>query len=139
MLQRPPDATSAYTRASLGLSQPVSMMYYNDQPPEMIFYQGLARMRLGDQPGADERFDRLIAYGKQHLEDQVAIEYFAVSLPDLMIFEEDLCLRNRIHCLFMIALGYVGKADQVHAQAALDALRMLCPEHQGAQVHARPQ
>ena len=139
MLQRPHDATSAYTRASLGLSQPVSMMYYNDQPPEMIFYQGLARMRLGDKQGAEERFDRLVAYGEQHLEDKIAIEYFAVSLPDLMIFEEDLCLRNRIHCLFMMALGYVGKADQVHAQAALDALKALCPEHQGAEVHSRLQ
>ena len=33
--------------AAIGPSEPASAMYYNDQPPDMIFYQGLARRKLG--------------------------------------------------------------------------------------------
>ena len=36
----------------------------------------------------------LIAYGEAHLFDEMKIDYFAVSLPDLLIFEEDLNRKN---------------------------------------------
>lgn len=98
-------ARAAFEKASVGLSEPVGMMYYNDQPPEMIFYQGLAHRALGDENGARSRFHKLIGYAEQHLRDHIRIEYFAVSLPDLQIFEEDLDVRNRFHCLFMRGLG----------------------------------
>ena len=54
--------------------------YYNDQPADMIMYQGLAYQKLGSTREAKARFYRLIDYGEQHLKDQVKIEYFAVSL-----------------------------------------------------------
>ena len=40
------------------------------------------------------------------------IEYFAVSLPDFLIFEGDLNKKNRVHCCYMAALGYLGKSDK---------------------------
>ena len=128
-------AKAAFERAASGLSEPVGMMYYNDQPPEMIFYQGLARLKLGDTEGANLRFAKLIAYGEKHFEDQVKIEYFAVSLPDLQIFEEDLQKKNKAHCLFMTALGHAGKGDMEKARICLKKLCELVPEHQGAKVH----
>ncbi len=128
-------AMAAFLRAASGLSEPVGMMYYNDQPPEMIFYQGLARLRLDDSEGAMLRFDKLIAYGEKHFEDHVKIEYFAVSLPDLQIFEEDLQKKNKAHCLFMMALGYAGKGDNEMASGYLKKLYDLAPEHQGAKMH----
>ncbi len=128
-------AHAAYERAGSGLSTPAGMMYYNDQPPEMIFYQGLARQELGDVQGAATRFDRLIAYGREHMDDEVKIEYFAVSLPDLQIFEEDLQKKNRIHCLFMRTLGHLGKGERGEADMLLCSLHELEPGHQGAKVH----
>ena len=106
-------------------------MYYNDQPPEMIYYQGAALAKLGRTEEADAVFEKLIRYGQAHMEDEVRIDYFAVSLPDLLIFEEDLNRKNKIHCLFMLGLGYLGKdrakADKYFAQvAAMDCC------HQGA-------
>lgn len=85
-------AEAAFHKASTGLSEPCSMMYYNDQPPETIFYQGLALLKLERGEEAKNRFHKLIAYGEQHLLDEVKIEYFAVSLPDLQIFDEVLTL-----------------------------------------------
>ena len=61
-------------KACVGLGEPAGMMYYNDQPPEMIFYQGLAHRALGDEHGALGRFNKLVDYAEQHLQDHVKID-----------------------------------------------------------------
>jgi tetratricopeptide (TPR) repeat protein len=129
------NATACFERASLGLSEPAGMMYYNDQPPEMIFYQGLARLALGDTSGANSRFNRLIDYAERHLNDHVQIDYFAVSLPDLQIFEEDLDVRNHVHCLFMRGLGLLGKGDAAGAEECFAQAQAFDPGHAGVQLH----
>ena len=101
-------AKDYFIKASSGISEPASAMYYNDQPPETIFYQGMALLYLGDKESAKSRFDKLISYADNHINDDVKIDYFAVSLPDLLVFEEDLNKKNRLHCLFMKALGLYG-------------------------------
>lgn len=101
-------ARECFRRASEGISEPVSAIYYNDQPPETVFYQGMALLKLDDRDGAENRFQRLIAYADAHMNDEVMIDYFAVSLPDLLVFEEDLNKKNKLHCLFMKALGLYG-------------------------------
>jgi len=96
------------TRVNSDLS---SAMYYNDQPPEMFYYAALAEKALGEEHKANEKFDMLIDYGLKHMKDNITIDYFAVSLPDFLIFEGDLNKKNKVHCCFMSALGYLGKGD----------------------------
>lgn len=131
-----------FAKASVGLSEPTSAMYYNDQPPDMIFYQGLARRKLGREEDAASIFHKLIDYGLAHLDDDVQIDYFAVSLPDFLVFDEDLGLRNRIHCHFMMGLGYLGLAGgEVQAEAKAEeqfqAVLALRSDHLGAVIHQR--
>jgi tetratricopeptide (TPR) repeat protein len=136
--------------AAAGTSEPTSAMYYNDQPPEMIFYQGLALARLGQTDEALQRFNRLIDYGIAHLNDQVHIDYFAVSLPDFLVFEADLNKNNAIHCWFMIALGCMGlqtigqttaerqvENQSVDATQAFEKILTMDPSHVGAVLHQR--
>ena len=125
-------AEECFEKASRGLSEPVGAMYYNDQPPEMIYYQGAAMAKLGKMKEAYSRFNKLISYGEEHIFDDVKIDYFAVSLPDLLIFEEDLNVKNRIHCLFMMALGYLGKGNTEKAEDYFDQVLSLDKNHQGA-------
>ena len=101
-------AKEYFLKASVGLDEPTSAMYYNDQPPEMIFYQGLAHIKLGNRDRAKAIFDKLIKYGEAHINDHVTIDYFAVSLPDFLIFDEDLDKRNIIHCRYLMGLGNLG-------------------------------
>ncbi|MGN0527771.1 MAG: tetratricopeptide repeat protein, partial [Eubacterium sp.] len=105
-----------FEKASMGLSEPQSAMYYNDQPPETIFCQGLALLKLGKTDDANIRFDKLIEYANEHFDDSVKIDYFAVSLPDFLVFDEDLNRKNKVHCLFMKALGLLGKGENEKAQ-----------------------
>ena len=99
---------SLFEKASTGISEPASVMYYNDQPPETIFYQGMALLKLNKIDEANSRFNKLINYANEHINDEIEIDYFAVSLPDLLVFNEDLNLKNKMHCMFMKALGLYG-------------------------------
>ena len=94
--------------ASSGISEPVPAIFYNDQQPDTIFYQGLALIQLMQTGEAKARFNKLIDFGKTHLNDEFKLDYFAVSLPDLQIWDDDLTKRNRQNCLNLIALGELG-------------------------------
>ena len=78
---RPEEAHSLFVKACSGNSQPAAM-YYNDQKPDKIFYQGLAYRKWRGRKGRS-RFNQLITYGEEHLFDRFKMDYFAVSLPDL--------------------------------------------------------
>ncbi len=104
-------AAECWRKASQGLTEPAPAIFYNDQQPDTIFYQGLALNRLGEKEKAAERFETLIHYGESHLNDPFKLDYFAVSLPDLQIWEEDLTRLNYQNCLNLIDLGKSGLAQ----------------------------
>ena len=121
--------------AAEGNEEPAGMMYYNDQPADLILYQGLANRALGREVRARSRFHKLISYAEKHYYDDVHIDYFAVSLPDLQLFDEDLSRRNRAHCEYLIALGSYGLGDMARAKACYDAVLAIDCGHQGAVLH----
>ena len=106
------EARACFEKACVGISEPASAMYYNDQPPETIFYQGMALKKLGQEEEAKARFQKLIDYADEHYDTDVIIDYFAVSLPDLLVFDEDLKKKNNLHCMFMKALGMLGMDEK---------------------------
>lgn len=123
------EAKVYFEKASLGLSEPQSAMYYNDQPPETIFCQGLALLKLGKTDDANIRFDKLIKYANEHFDDSVQIDYFAVSLPDFLVFEDDLNKKNKVHCLFMKALGLLGKGEKERAEESFKKAAAIDNSH----------
>ena len=137
-------ARECWEEATKGPQEPAAAMYYNDAKPEKIFYQGMALLKLGREDEAHGRFFKLINYGKQHVfgglrEDELGsgrkqvMDYFAVSLPDLLIWEDSLDTKNEIHCKYMLALGYYGMGDIEKAQEYLEELEKLDNNHQGIQ------
>ncbi|KOY18178.1 hypothetical protein AMS66_01815 [Paenibacillus xylanivorans] len=70
-LQRETEAISSYTIASQGLAEPTSALFYNDQPPEMIFYRGLAWLKLHNAKEAKRCFNKLIDYAEKHIFDDI--------------------------------------------------------------------
>ncbi|OCX52338.1 DUF5107 domain-containing protein [Mucilaginibacter sp. PPCGB 2223] len=126
-----------WQKASSGLSEPSAAMFYNDQQPDKIFYQGLAWQKLGSDEKAKEIFKKLIDYGKTHIGDDIRLDYFAVSLPDLLVFEDDLSLRNKLHCLYMMGLGYLGSGLYDEAAGALQQVLTENGMHFGAATHLK--
>jgi tetratricopeptide (TPR) repeat protein len=129
------DETSARSyleKATCGSSEPEQAFFYNDPQPDKIFYQGLAWRALGDEGKACSRFNRLIEHGEKHLFDQCRIDYFAVSLPDLAIWDDDLNVRNRIHCNYVMGLGYLGLGEREKARELLQKVLEWDGNHLGA-------
>ena len=61
------------------------------------------------------------------------MDYFAVSLPDLLIWEDSLDMKNLIHCKYMLALGYYGMGNKEKALKYLAEVETLDNNHQGVQ------
>lgn len=123
-----------YEQASIGSIEPNSPIYYNDQPPDMIYYQALALKQLGRSDSANALCEKLIEYGNLHLQDEFKMDYFAVSLPNFLVFDEDLNHRNIIHCYYMIALGYMGLEKLDEAREHFNQVLSLEPCHLAANI-----
>ena len=134
-MKEPDKARKYWELAKDGITEPAAAIFYNDQKPDKIFYQGLALLKLGREKEANIRFDKLIAFGKAHIDETIKLDYFAVSLPDLLIWDDDLTFRNKIHCHYMLGLGYLGKGDADLAKKHLKKAAEMDINHQGAQVH----
>ncbi|WP_183557423.1 DUF5107 domain-containing protein [Mucilaginibacter sp. SP1R1] len=132
---KPELAKKYFEQATIGLDEPSAAVFYNDQQPDKIFYQGLAWQKLGNSEKARHIFKKLIDYGVQHANDEVKIDYFAVSLPNLLIFDDDLNLRNNIHTRFLQGLGLLGLAEFNAAQEMLSSVLHLDAAHSGGYVH----
>lgn len=128
------NAEAYFIRASTGDMEPTAAIFYNDAQPDAIFYQGLALRELHNNGAANEKFSSLVNYGKQHLDDHIKLDYFAVSLPDLMIFDDDLNKRNNVHCLYMAALGNTGLKETELAEQDINELLSLDNGHLGVRA-----
>ncbi|MDR2085803.1 MAG: hypothetical protein LBP72_01375, partial [Dysgonamonadaceae bacterium] len=54
---------------------------------------------------------------------------------DLAIWDDDLNVRNQIHCNYLMGLGYIGLNDREKARTFLLNALQLDVNHQGAQIH----
>ena len=128
-------AVKAWIHACKGSEEISGEMYYYDQPADMILYQGLALFKLTHYERSDLKFHNLIYYGEQHMEDTVTMDYFAVSLPDMQLLEEDLSLRNRAHCHYLIGLGNLGLRNWEKASDHFKETLKINNSHVGANIH----
>ncbi|MEO8719469.1 MAG: DUF5107 domain-containing protein [Ginsengibacter sp.] len=131
------EAKEKFIQATKGISEPVQAIFYNDPQPDKIFYQGLAWLKLGDEKKAKEIFEKLISFAAQHIHDKIEIDYFAVSLPDLLVFDQDLTLKNKAHCDYLTGLGLLGLHKSGEAKQNFNKVLKENINHQGAQVHLK--
>lgn len=128
-------AKAAWEAAAIGLTEPSPAMYYNDQQPDKIMYQGLALVKLGLNSEAQSRFYKLLRYGESQLKVPFKMDYFAVSLPDLLIFEEDLQKRHELYCHYLMGLGHLGLGSLQQAKNEFKHILENDPYHVGAIIH----
>lgn len=128
-------AASSFLQATQGNFEPESVLYYNDQPADTILYQGWAHAALGNAAAAKSCFHKLVSYGEKHLFDTVAYDYFAVSMPNTVVFDDDIQLNNTIYCQYLMALGNIGLGNTEKARELLEGILVIRPDHQGAIRH----
>ena len=125
-------AAECFEKATLGAMEVAGMMYYYDQPADMILYQGLAKKKQGKLKEANARFYRLIDYGEAHVRDKFKMDYFAVSMPDMTVFDADMDEKNVAHCYYLMGLGYLGLGDKKKAVDNFKKVLSIDVNHQNA-------
>ena len=96
---------------------------------EMTYYSALALQALGRAEEASGLLKALLAYA-QELEHQPAvIDYFATSLPTLLLFNDDLKRRQVARARLLAAQAHLAAGDRPQAERLLFALLAEDPNH----------
>lgn len=88
-------AKEYYQLATRGKTEIADNIYYNDNPIEYVYYIALAYKKLGNIDKANEIKDSFTNYYTKHEGEKAVIDYFAVSLPDMLIWEQDIDEKNK--------------------------------------------
>jgi tetratricopeptide (TPR) repeat protein len=85
----------------------------------LSYYRGLSLRELGHNDQAAELFTSLKAFAESMLTQPAQIDYFATSLPNLLVFDEDLQARRDSEMHLLIAMAHQGLGDLEAARASL--------------------
>jgi hypothetical protein len=78
-----------------------------------------------------------VAYARLHRDDVLRPDYFAVSYPTFLVFNDDSALRHQLHCDYMEALGCLGLRQYDQAAALFAQVLSREPNHTGVLTHQR--
>ena len=92
-------------------------------------FQALALRKLDDNETARAILSSLAQIAEQLEKTEPKIDYFATSLPNLLLFDDDLAKRNRVDALFLNALVNYGLGDAEKAAQQFEQLLAEDPNH----------
>jgi tetratricopeptide (TPR) repeat protein len=99
---------------------------------EMTYYNAIALKRLGKDNEARSSLLELQQYASELAKKQPKIDYFATSLPSMLLFEDDLQKRNAITAMFLQAQAALGLDNAEEASKMLDEVLLSDPNHASA-------
>lgn len=99
---------------------------------ELTYYTARALEALGKKAEAAKLFKAMLTYAKG-LEKEIAkIDYFATSLPTMLLFNDDLQFRQVTSARFMQALANFGLGKRAEAQKLVKDVLKREPSHAAA-------
>ena len=133
-LERDLDYLSGVAARQLGDSQRASDFWNAATAPLQdvtihSYFQALSLLELGDRRTGFAVFSSLTEFAAKQLELEPKIEYFATSLPNLLLFDDDLHKRNRVESMLLGALARHGLGDLQGAIRQLEQVAAMDPNH----------
>jgi tetratricopeptide (TPR) repeat protein len=92
-------------------------------------YNALAMMRLGRTDEATQLLRKMLAYAEALMNQEPRIDYFATSLPQMLLFEDDGKKRNAVTSYFLQAQARFGLGEIEKCRALLDRVLELDRNH----------
>ena len=96
---------------------------------EMTYYSALAWRRLGQPARARRLLRALLAHAQALVQSPVAIDYFATSLPTMLLFDDDLQARQTMTARLLEAQARLGLGEPAEARRLLRAVLRRDPSH----------
>jgi len=129
------DYLSGLAAARLGDTE-LARRYWNaaaDAPLPSIgvhsYFQAMALRALGKHQAAQVVLASLSEFAQQQAKAVSKIDYFATSLPNLLLFDDDLDKRNQIESLLLKALASHGLGDEESGIGQLEQVIAEDPNH----------
>jgi tetratricopeptide (TPR) repeat protein len=94
---------------------------------ELTYYTALARQQLGRKRDARTLLAALLAHARSLRKTPARIDYFATSLPTMLLFDDDLDRRQRILSLVLEGQALLGLGRKAPGRAALRKALTLEP------------
>ena len=99
---------------------------------EMTYWNAMALRRLGREEEAASLFVSILDYAAALEKEAPKIDYFATSLPAMLLFEEDLQKQRNITAAFLRTQALLGLGRNDEAHVALDEVLKMNRAHAGA-------
>jgi len=96
---------------------------------EMTYYSARALERLGRKKAATKLLRELLAYAQRLARLPAKIDYFATSLPTMLVFEDDLTKRQHVTATLLQAQACFGLGRTAEAKKLLAKVLRLDPNH----------
>jgi tetratricopeptide (TPR) repeat protein len=96
---------------------------------EMTYYSALSWEKLGERVQAKKLFHDLSEYARKLRKTPAKIDYFATSLPTMLLFDDDLQFRQETAALFLQAQAQLGLGKQAKAKSLLQIVLRRDPNH----------
>jgi tetratricopeptide (TPR) repeat protein len=96
---------------------------------EMTYFTAISLDRLGKKKEAQKLFKEMLAYAKKLEKEKAKIDYFATSLPDMLLFNDDLQFRQVTAARFMQALALSGLSQRARSIRMLRDVLKRDPAH----------
>lgn len=96
---------------------------------EKSYFSIMSLRRLGRGAEADSLTDALERYATVMMGKPAKIDYFATSLPTMLLFADDLQLRNTASARVMLAEAALCRGDRTQAREHLRAVLAADPNH----------
>ena len=133
-LERDLDYLSGCAARKLGDESQATRYWQNAAAPlpamgAHSYFQALGAIALGEVERGQKILHDLANFAERQKNSTVKIDYFATSLPNMLLFEDDLQQRNRVESLFLSGLAAYGLHQIAQGQECLREVLALDPNH----------
>ena len=128
------EANREYRLAAEGETELSESRYYNDRPVDYLLFKALALRALGQRGEADDLLARMHRWSVDHMPKPPEKDFFAVSLPDLVVYNRDHQRDHETFCLLVDALARIGQGDFEASERIRKRILQLDPGHGQARM-----
>jgi tetratricopeptide (TPR) repeat protein len=99
---------------------------------EMTHYSALSLEKLGQRAKVRKLFRELLIYAQDLQRTKAKIDYFATSLPAMLLFDDDVQFRQETTAFFLQAQAQFGLGKKARAKCLLQIVLRRDPNHASA-------
>jgi len=96
---------------------------------ELSYYNALALLRIGRARDANDLLQRLLEFAVALRTEEPRVDYFATSLPQMLLFEDDARMRNAVRADFLEAQARIGLGEIAAGRKLLDSVLSADPNN----------